>query len=180
MKKQTKPAVEKKPSAENIMRKVKIEKIIISCSGTAQELEKGKKLLEFLSGKHAQKIASTKRIPDFGVRPGLEVGVRITLRGAEAIALLKRLLGAIDNILDEDQIAENSFSFGIKEYIEIPGIEYQRDIGIRGLNVTVVFIRPGVRTKRKKIKAGKLGKKQYVSPNEIITYMVNNFSTEVK
>lgn len=167
-----------KTTSENPMRAIKIEKILLSAGGVDQELAKAKKLLEIISGKKAQVIASHKRIPDFGVRPGLEVGTRVTLRGKEAIELLRRLLGAIDNILKKKQVSENHFSFGIKEYIEIPGIEYQRDIGIRGFNITVVFTRSGVRVARKKIKAGKLPKRQHVSKQEIINYMEDNFKTK--
>lgn len=165
-------------SSENPMRAIKIEKIILSAGGVEKELEKAKKLLELLSGRKAQIIASAKRIPDFNVSPGLEVGTRVTLRGKEAVELLRRLLGAIDNVLKAKQVSENHFSFGIKEYIEIPGIEYQRDIGIRGLNITVVFIRAGVRIARKKIKSGKLPKRQHVSQEDIISYMGDNFKTK--
>lgn len=162
----------------NVMRNVKIEKILLSAGGVEQELEKAKKLLSIISQKKVQVIASQKRIPTFGVRPGLEVGVRVTLRGREAIELLKRLLTAIDNQLKKKQVSENHFSFGVKEYIEIPGIEYQRDIGIRGLNITVVFIRAGVRIARKKIKSGKLPKRQHIPQEEIIKYMEDNFKTK--
>ena len=78
----------------------------------------------------------------------------------------------------ESQVSENHFSFGIKEYIEIPGTEYQRDIGIRGFNVTVVFARPGMRVKIKKIKSGKVSKKQYVPREEIIKFMEDGFQTK--
>ena len=160
------------------MRKVKIEKILLSASEKDKELEKSRKLLEMLSGMKAQIIASKKRIPDFGVRPGLEVGTRVTIRGEKAIELLKKFLGAIENTIKEKQISSNHFSFGIPEYIEIPGTEYQRDIGIRGLNVTVVFSRAGLRIKNKKIKSGNLPKKQHVSEKEIMEYMKENFGTE--
>jgi large subunit ribosomal protein L5 len=165
---------------ENPMRKIKIEKVLLSSGATGDDLAKAKKLLEFVSGKKAQIQTSQKRIPEFDVRPGLEVGTRVTLRGEEAIALLRRLLGALDNEIKKKQVSENHFSFGIKEYIEIPGIEYQRDIGIRGFNVTVVFIRPGVRAKLKKIKRGKLPKKQFISKDEIINYMKEAFKTKFK
>jgi large subunit ribosomal protein L5 len=167
-----------KMKEENIMRSIRIEKIILSCGGVDKELEKAKKLLELLSGMKAQVISSQKRIPDFNVRPGLEVGVKITLRGEKAILLLRRFLAAEDNKLKESQVSENHFSFGIKEYIEIPGVEYQRDNGIRGLNVTVDFIRAGVRVKRKKIKSGNLPKKQHISAEEIIKFMEDNFNTK--
>lgn len=165
---------------ENPMRKIKIEKILLSAGATGDDLIKAKKLLELVSGKKAQILASSKRIPEFNVRPGLEVGTRVTLRGEEAIDLLKRLLGAIDNEVKKKQVSENHFSFGIKEYIEIPGIEYQREIGIRGFNVTVVFIRAGVRVKLKKIKQGKVPKKQFISKDEIINYMKEVFKTKFK
>lgn len=169
----------KTETKENPMRKIFIEKIILSCGGVDKELEKAKLLLKFLSEIEPQVIVSAKRIPNFNVRPGLEVGTMVTLRGEKATQLLKRLLGAIDNTLKKKQIAENHFSFGIKEYIEIPETTYQREIGIRGLSVTVDFARAGLRIKRKKIKQGKIPKKQNVSKEEIIEFMQQNYNTEV-
>ncbi len=163
---------------ENPMRRIKISKVLLSCGATDKNLEKAKKLLELISGKKAQIIASRKRIPAFDVRPGLEVGTRVTLRDEDAIQLLKRLLESINNAIIIEQVSDNHFSFGLKEYIEIPGIEYQRDIGTRGLNVTVVFSRPGVRVKLKKLKTGKLPRRQHVSPEEIIKFMEDNFQTK--
>jgi large subunit ribosomal protein L5 len=174
----TKQVQLQKNKDENSMRDIFIEKVVLSCGATGQELEKAEKLIEFLSGMKAQIIASQKRIPDFNVRPGLEVGTRVTIRGEKAIQLLRRFLAAEDNKLKEKQISENHFSFGIKEYIEIPGVEYQRDIGIRGLNITVDFARAGLRTKRKKIKAGHIPRKQFISKEEIIQYMEDNFKTK--
>ena len=169
-----------KQITENIMRKVKMEKVVLSCGATGPNLEKAKKLLELISGMKAQiiKAGPKRRIPAFGVKPGLELGTRVTLRGKKSAEQLRRLLAAVDNELSEDQVAENGFSFGIEEYIEIPGMEYQREIGIRGLNVTVSFIRAGARVKRKKIKRGKIPRRQIVSPKEIINYMEENFKTE--
>lgn len=161
----------------NPMRTIVVEKIVISAGGTGDNLAKAKKLLELISGKKAQIIASHKRIPDFNVRPGLEVGTRVTVRHEDARALLIRLLGAIDNKLKEASLSDNHFSFGIREYIEIPGIEYQRDLGIRGLNVTVTFARPGLRVQRKKIKAGKVSKNQMVTKQEIKAFMEGGFKT---
>lgn len=178
MAKQKMAAQSKKSESANPMRTIFIEKIILSASGVDKELEKAKKLLELLSGMKAQVVASQKRIPDFGVRPGLEVGTRVTMRGEAALQLLRRLLAAEENKLKEKQVTENHFSFGIEEYIEIPGVEYQRDIGIRGLNITIVFARAGLRVKRKKIKAGIVPKKQFIPAEEIIKYMEDNFNTK--
>ena len=170
---------QKSKSSENKMKEIFIDKVVISCGATGDDLVKSKKLLELIASSKAQVVESKKRIPDFGVRPGLEVGTRITLRGKKAVDLLKRLLGAIDNKLKKKQISDNHFSFGIEEYIEIPGMEYHREIGIRGLNTTVVFARPGFRVKIKKIKSGRVPKRQHVTKDEIIKYMEDVFKTQL-
>ena len=162
---------------ENPTRKIRIEKVVLSVGGTAEQLEKGVKLLKIITGLKPAKMKSNKRIPAFGVRPNLEVGAVITIR-KNANEMLKRMLNAIENKLRTRQISENNFSFGIKEYIEIPGMEYQRDIGIMGIDVTVVFKRMGRRVKQRKIKPGKIPASQRISREEIIKFMEENFNTE--
>ena len=166
-----------KNDSMNTMRNIKIEKVVLNIGGTAEALEKGVKLLKLLTGKKPARMKSNKRIPTLGVRPGLEIGTVVTLR-KDAIELLKRLLITIDNTLRRKQISENNFSFGIKEYIEIPGIEYQRDIGIIGFDVTVVFKRAGRRVGLKKAKRGKIPKRQIISREEIIKFLEDTFQTK--
>lgn len=170
--KQEKPTKKKNP-----MEKVKIEKVVLSTSGLGEDVEKGIKLLKMLSGKKPVKTLAKKRVPAFDIRPGLEVGAMVTIRDNPKEILQKMLL-AIDNILKKSQVSKNNFSFGIKEYLEIPGVEFQRDIGILGLDVTVVFKKSGKRVKKKKIKRGKFPKRQMVSKQEIIKFMEDNFQTE--
>ena len=161
---------------ENIMKEIKIEKVVLSVGGISEELEKGFKLLKFLTNKNPTKTKSKKRIPSLDVRPGLEIGAVVTLR-KDIEEFLKKMLVTIDNTLKRKQISENNFSFGIKEYIEIPGVEYQREIGIRGFDVTVVFKRSGRRVKLKKIKRGKIPKRQKISKEKIIKFMEDKFQT---
>ena len=161
---------------ENPIRKIKIEKVVLSIGGTGEYLEKGVKLLQILTGKKPAKMKTNKRVPSLGIRPNLEVGVVSTTR-KNPEDFLKKMLVAIDNTLKKSQISENNFSFGIKEYIEIPGVDYQREIGIIGLDVTVVFKRAGKRVGLKKIKRGKVSKKQHISKNEVIKFMEDKFQT---
>lgn len=166
---------------DNVMRRPTISRVVISAGAVDKELEKAKRLLEIITEKKAQinKSGPRMRIPAFGVKPKMELGTSVTLRGEEAMNILKRLLGAIDNQLKLSQIDKNNFSFGIPEYINIPGMKYVRDIGVRGFNVTVVFERPGVRVKKRKIKPGKIPSRQHVAIEEIIEFMKSNFKTEV-
>jgi large subunit ribosomal protein L5 len=160
----------------NPMRRIKIEKVVLNVGGTGEELEKGFKLLKLLTGRIPAKMKSKKRIPELGIRPNLEVGAMVTVR-KKLEELLKKMLSTRDNELKKNQVSENNFSFGIKEYIEIPDVEYQRDIGIKGLDVTVVFKRTGRRIKSKKIKRGRIPKRQNISREEIIKFMEENFKT---
>jgi len=170
----------KKDKTANKMREIDIERVILHCGGSGDKLDKGVKLLSVISGSKIMKTKSSKRIPALGVRPGLELGCMTTLRREKAKQLLKRLLVAVDNTLSRKQIRENHFSFGIKEYIEIPAMEFIREVGIAGLTVTVVFVRKGKRVERRKIKTGKIPKKQSVSAEEIIKYMEDKFNLKLK
>ena len=161
----------------NSMREIKIEKVVLSVGGTGDELEKGFKLLQLMTKRKPAKTISRKRIPSLGVRPKLEVGAVVTIR-KNTDEILRRMLAAIDNTLRKKQISENNFSFGIKEYIEIPGIEYQREIGIRGFDATVTFKRTGRRVGIRKIKRGKVPGKQVITKEEIIKFMEEKFGTQ--
>ena len=164
---------------QNIMRNIKIEKIVLSCGGVKDELEKSFKLLGKISGKKPARKKSMKRIPGFGVRPKMEVGCMVTLRGEEAKQLLPKLLAAIENNLRGEQISDNHFSFGIEEYILIPGQKYDRDIGMIGLKATIVFSRNGKRISKKKMNGSRIPKRQHVKKEEIIKFMEDNFGTNI-
>ena len=161
----------------NVMRNIRIEKVILGVGGTGEVLEKGAKIIERVALKKPVRTKSKKRIPSLGVRPGLEVGEIITIR-KKPEEILKRLLAAKENTLKKKQVSNNTFSFGIKEYIEIPGMEYQRDLGIIGFDIIVTLKRAGKRVKIKKIKRGKIPKRQTITPEEIIKFMEENFQTK--
>ena len=162
---------------QNPMRKIKIEKVVLSAGGTGDNLEKAVKLLNLVTGQKPAKMKTRKRIPTLGVRPDLEVGTVVTIR-KNVDEFLKRVLVAVENTLRNKQVSTNNFSFGIKEYIEIPGMEYQREIGIIGFDVTVVFKRSGRRVRLKKIKAGRVSQRQNIPKEEIIKFMEENFKTK--
>jgi large subunit ribosomal protein L5 len=161
---------------ENKMREIKIEKMVLNVGGIDDKLEKNAKLIEILTGRKAAKMKTRKRIPALNVRPKLNVGAVITIR-RNFEPLLKRLLAAVDNKIRRKQVSNNTFSFGIKEYIEIPGLEYQRDIGITGFDVTITFQRAGKRIQLRRVMKKSPPKRQRISPEEIIKYMEEKFQT---
>jgi len=188
-----KPMNEEKPSSspeesdikvnnlpQNPMREIEIEKMVLNCGGIGDKLEKSVKLLEMITKRKIQRLKSTRRIPAFAIAPGKESGCKVTIRDQEKIKnLLKRFFAVLENEISGKKITENHFAFGIPEYIEIPGLEYDRDVGILGFEVDVVFKRKGKRVKMKKIKKGKYPKKQNVTKQEIIDYLIKNFEMEI-
>ena len=93
--------------------------------------------------------------------------------------LLERFFVTLDNELSEKKITENQFCFGIHEYIEIPGLDYDRDIGILGFEVMVVFKRKGKRVKFKKAKRGSIPGRQNVTKEEIKKFLESKLDLEI-
>ena len=166
---------------QNPMRDIEIDKMVINCGGVDDKLEKSIKLLELITKRKVCVIKSSKRIPDFGISPGKKSGCKVTLRDVEEIKqLLKKFFVAEDSKLSKKQIVTNHASFGIREYIEIPGMEYNRDIGILGFEIDLSFKRKGKRVKIKKVKQGKYPKRQDVTKEEIVEYLNKNFKLEIE
>jgi len=128
------------------MKTIRVEKITLNIgSGTnATKLEKGMKLIKNISGRAPVKTFTTKRIPTWGLRPGLPIGCKLTVRKNSAIELLGRLLQAKENKLAIKQFdSVGNLSFGLSEYVDIPGVSYDPDIGLMGLEVCVTLDRAG-------------------------------------
>lgn len=166
----------------NLMKSIKIEKVTLNIgAGTDQaKLEKGLALLNTITNETPIKTITSKRIQEWGLRPGLPIGCKLTLRKDKAIKILPRLLDAVENRLRERQFDNSgNLAFGIHEYIEIPGVKYDPKIGILGLEVCVTLERPGYRIKRRRSLAKKIPVRHRISRQEAIDFMTKNFNTRV-
>jgi len=165
----------------NPMKEIRIEKVTLNMSTGAPgpELEKAQKLLETISGRHVVKTRSRKR-NTFGVAKGREIGVMTTLRGREARELLEKLIKANEGRLKKSQFDSNgNFSFGIEEYINIPGVNYDPDIGIMGFDVAVTLERRGYRVRKRSYDNRPVGKEHIIKPEEAIEWVKKEFGAEV-
>ena len=166
----------------NQMKEIKIAKLTLNVGAGKNEdlLKKGIALLQKLSPLKPVKTVTQKRIPTWALRPGLAIGGKVTVR-KDAGELLKRLLVAKENILKESNFdLSGNFSFGIPEYIDIEGLEYDPDLKIIGLEVAVTLERPGFRIKRRKIRAKKIGKKHKITKEEAVSFIKEKFGVEVQ
>jgi large subunit ribosomal protein L5 len=164
------------------MRDVRIEKVTlnIGCGKDQSRLDKGVELLKSITGVAPVKTITQKRIQEWGLRPGLPIGCKVTLRKAQAKELLKRLLDAREFKLQDSQFDDNgNVSFGVHEYIDIPGVKYDPKIGIMGLQVCVTLERPGFRIKRRSIRSAKIPKKQRITKSESVHFMTKNYNVKM-
>ncbi len=162
------------------MKKISIAKLTLNIGvGKDEEmLKKGLKLLKKLSPLTPVKTVSKKRIPAWGLRPGLVIGCKVTVR-KDAEKLLKRLLAAKENILSIKNFDNRgNLAFGIPEYIDIEGLEYDPELKILGLEVAVTLERPGYRVKNRKMKPTIVGKNQVITQSEAINF-VKSLGVEV-
>ena len=167
----------------NSMKKIKVEKVTLNIGAGKDQsrLDKGIVLLNSIGNGTPVKTVTNKRVQEWGLRPGLPIGCKLTLRKSKAVNLLPRLLESVDNKLSQQQFDDNgSIAFGIPEYIEIPGIKYDPKIGIMGLQVCVTLERPGFRIKRRKIMPRKIPARHRISMQEAIDFMSKNFNTMVE
>ena len=165
---------------ENIMREIRIEKITLNmgCGTDKNKLDRAKKLLETLSGQKILTTLSRKR-STFGIAKGKPIGVKVTLRKERALKFLRGALSAVDNELKESQIDNGNFSIGIREYIDLPDVQYDPEVGIMGLDVCVTLERPGFRVMRKKIKQSKISIKHKITKVETIEWLKNKFGVKI-
>ena len=154
---------------ENPMRTIRVEKVVLNMGcGTKLNPEHAKTILEMITASKAV-ITKTKRRTTFNVPKNKAIGCKVTVRKSAA-EFLRRLLEAKDNRLKASSFdSTGNFSFGIKEYIDIPGTDYNPKIGLLGMDVCVSLSRLGYSIKYRKF-PGKLGRKHLITKEEAIGF----------
>ena len=128
----------------------KIEKIILNM-GLGEDASDGKKLkacaddLALIAGQKPVITKFKKSISNFKTRKGSNAGVKVTLRSSRMYEFIDRLVNiALPRIKDFRGLSikgiDNSFnySFGIKEHIIFPEVNFDKVDKIRGLDITIV------------------------------------------
>ena len=169
-----------KDSNDN-MKKIDIEKIVINIGvgKSGDPFERAKMALEELTGQKPSPRGAKKSVRDFGIHKGEPIGAMVTLRKQNAVDFLKRIFLAKSNCFKRSSIDNNgNLSIGIKEHIDIPGIKYNPDIGIFGMDVCISLKRPGYRISKKR-NPDKVGKNHKITPEESISFFQKNFGVDV-
>lgn len=164
------------------MLKPRVEKVVVNLNvgKSGEPLEKANKVLAEITGQTPVKRKAKKTIRDFGIREGESIAVVVTLRKQRAIDFLKKILPVVDNKVAKRAFDERgNFSFGLKEHIEIPGVKYDPEIGIFGMDVCVAVNRPGQRIKIRRKQNKSIGPKHLLTPEESIVFVKQTLGVEI-
>src|SRR3989338_3983660 len=163
------------------MSEIKVEKITlnIGCGDDKVKIEKSKKLLEMLTGKKSV-ITRSKKRSTFGVPKGKPLGVMVTLRKQDALEFLKKSLAGVENKLNKNKFdSSGNFSFGMREYIDMPGVKYSHDVGMMGFEVAVTLKRPGFRIKSRRIQQKQIPTKHKINMEESSEWVKKTFGVDL-
>ena len=144
------PALMKKFSYKSVMQIPKLEKIVINV-GAGEARDNSKVIdaivtdLSAITGQKPVVCKARKSVANFKLREGMNIGVKVTLRGNRMYEFLDRLFNvALPRVRDFRGINPNSFhgrgnyNIGIKEQLIFPEIDYDKIDKVRGMDICFV------------------------------------------
>jgi large subunit ribosomal protein L5 len=133
----------------NVMEAPRLEKIVVNMGvGRATQqpslIEGAVRDLEVITGQKPLVTRARRSIAGFKLREGMNIGVKVTMRGDRAWEFLDRLIAlAIPRIRDFRGLSPRSFdghgnyTFGVNEQLIFPEVDYDRVDTTRGMDITI-------------------------------------------
>ena len=135
---------------KSVMQIPKLEKVVINVA--CGEARDNPKVIEAIvgdlgkiTGQKAIVCKAKKSVANFKLREGMPIGCKVTLRGARMYEFVDRLFNvAMPRVRDFRGISANgfdgrgNFSFGLKEQLMFPEIEYDKIDKVRGMDISFV------------------------------------------
>ena len=144
------PALQQKFGYKNVMEIPRLEKIIINiglgdCKDNANAFETALAELAQISGQKPLVTKAKKSIANFKVREGMNVGAKVTLRGARMEQFMDKLVSiALPRVRDFSGVSTKAFdgrgnyALGVREQLIFPEIDYDKVEKIRGMEMIFV------------------------------------------
>ena len=145
------PALREKLGRKNRHSLPKLEKIVVNMGvGSAitekKHMEDAVAALTQITGQKPQIRLSRKAIANFRLREGMEIGCKVTIRGARMYEFLDRLISlALPRVRDFRGLNPNAFdghgnySLGLSEQLVFPELNPDKFTRPQGMNVTIVM-----------------------------------------
>ena len=144
------PALQQKFGYKNVMEIPKLAKIVINmglgdCKDNPKALEVAVGELATIAGQKPMVTKARKSIANFKLREGMNVGAKVTLRGARMEEFMDKLVNiALPRVRDFRGVSDKAFdgrgnyALGIREQLLFPEIEYDKVEKIRGMEMIFV------------------------------------------
>lgn len=169
-------------SEHNTMRAPKIDKVTvhIGVGESGERLNNAEEILKTITSQQGVRTKAKRTLQAFGIKKGEPIGCKVTLRGEVAETFLRTSLSIMENKLKVSQFDQTgNFNFGIEEHTDFPGMKYDPNVGIFGMDVAVSLIRPGYRISRRKISEGRIPTRHRITPDDAIAFMKESYGAEV-
>jgi large subunit ribosomal protein L5 len=167
----------------NPMQELRIQKLVVhmGVGESGEKLSKAEDVLSTITHQKTVKAMARKTQPAFGTRKGSPIGCKVTLRGGAAETFFETSLSIVERQLAASQVdSQGNFSFGIEEHTDFPGMSYDPNIGIFGMDINVVLEKRGARISRRKVDQRKLPQKQRVKREETLRFLQEKYRVEVR
>jgi large subunit ribosomal protein L5 len=162
------------------MRQPRVEKVVVhmGVGEGGRELANAEEILAEVAGQDPVRTVAKNTIGEFGVREGDPIGAKVTLRGEDAYEFLETTLSFVDlSVSQFDQVG--NFSFGVEEHTDFPSQEYDPNIGIYGLDVTVNLVRPGYRVRKRNKVSRSIPKAHQLDAEDAVAFLEADYDVEV-
>ena len=166
----------------NSMRIPVVEKVIVhmGVGESGQHLVNAEEILKTITVQGVVRSFAKKTLPAFGIKKNEPIGCKVTLRGQKAQKFLETALSIVDKTLAKSQFDSlGNVSFGIEEHTDFPGMRYDPNIGVFGMDVTVVIKRPGERVCKRRIATRKIPTDHRVTVEDAISFLNESYGVEV-
>jgi len=165
---------------ENEMREPRIEKVVVhmGVGRGGRDLQNAEEILEEITGQESVRTTAKSTEPEFGIREGDPIGAKVTLRAEAAEDFLSRAL-PVAALTRSKFDQTGNVSFGVEEHTDFPSQEYDPNVGIYGLDVTVNLVRSGYRVSKRDKHTRKVPSNHRLTPEDAITFLEANFDVEV-
>ena len=166
----------------NIMRTPVIDKVIVhmGVGESGQHLVNAEEILKTITGQEVIRCFAKRTLPAFAIKKKEPIGCKVTLRGQKAQEFLEIALGIVEKSLVKSQFDSlGNVSFGIEEHTDFPGMRYDPNIGVFGMDVAVVIKRPGERICKRRIATRKIPTNHRVTVEDAIAFLSESYGVEV-
>lgn len=144
------PAMMDKFGYKNVMQVPKLEKVTVNV-GLGEAIQNPKAVdaavedLKVITGQKPVVTRAKKSIAAFKLRAGMQIGAKVTLRGERMYDFVDKIVNAVlPRVRDFRGVSPKSFdgrgnyTFGMKEQIIFPEIDYDKVDKVRGMDITFV------------------------------------------